>query len=561
MFFKNLILMLFLISIALCVNGRAWGAELATNGDFENVTEDGTPVDWKISPSTVYYGTVLTPVQEGDRAAFVTKIENRSGWTLIYQQIKVVGVEGKEQSYTFSGYGRIHSSANIDYIKLRIKWSTGDNSDSTDVTTKGSWEFMSVTDTAPTGAIWAQIQCYVMIESGGSTDYPAYFDDIHFTGPLSVISAVAEDTSGGGDEIQAGDTVTLTFNQATNGFNVISGEGIDKNLDLTPDHTWGAISSSEAVWSSVDYTYDTLTITLDTDANVESGDTITIKAVTIKDATGTYDADDTPVTITGLFGPSPYVGKVLINEVCVTPKQDWNDSEEGVGVAFDENLGTGSPTDTDEYIEIYNNFESAIDLTGWTIEMTDSSPGTDTLGASYSGTAYFGISGLSDSWDNFQDKEYLVLGNPTGSMNQSIWIVLKDANGLVIDDVELGIEDFRGDYDEEDPTTYKAPKGNNTGLSDEVVARDADSTDTGVDADDFAKKSASPGAQNLDIGLIDITSGVLCGTADQANVKVTDADIAGDGTITVIISSDADGASDIELILEEIGSTGVSSAS
>jgi len=76
-------------------------------------------------------------------------------------------------------------------------------------------------------------------------------------------SSVADNNSGGGVNVQAGDRVTIIFDAETNA-DTINASNIDTALALNNSHSWkdgsGAIGS--AVWSTTTNTNDTLTITL-----------------------------------------------------------------------------------------------------------------------------------------------------------------------------------------------------------------------------------------------------------------------------------------------------------
>lgn len=121
----------------------------------------------------------------------------------------------------------------------------------------------------------------------------------------SIKQAVANDASGGGFGIQAGDQVEVKFDGPTQG-NLITAANIDTALGLSSGHSWrdnlglGGIGS--AIWSTETYVYDTLTITLSTaggSPTVNTSDTITLDG-TIKDSSGTAMTGST--TITGSFG-------------------------------------------------------------------------------------------------------------------------------------------------------------------------------------------------------------------------------------------------------------------
>ncbi|MDT8318700.1 MAG: LamG-like jellyroll fold domain-containing protein, partial [bacterium] len=122
----------------------------------------------------------------------------------------------------------------------------------------------------------------------------------YYSGPdidlPEMTSAVAGDTSGGHTGVQSGDVVVITFSGETNAATVNSGN-IDAVLALNNGHVWGSIAG--AVWSTTNYTNDTLTVTIGSGATVYEGDTVT-SDITIKSIVNTPITDT--VTITGDFG-------------------------------------------------------------------------------------------------------------------------------------------------------------------------------------------------------------------------------------------------------------------
>ncbi|HBI23434.1 MAG TPA: hypothetical protein DDX84_04345, partial [Nitrospiraceae bacterium] len=149
------------------------------------------------------------------------------------------------------------------------------------------------------------------------------------------VTARAYDTSGGGPNIQAGDTVTFKFSGPTNGAvldtsSCPSGSAcIDNALFLSNLHTWRDVSGAigSAVWSNDGgNTNDTLTIVLSTTGGlptVEPLDTVSI-GLPIGAA---YRAFSKSAKIGGLFGDNlPASG----NKVAY-----WNFDEQGGTTAYD----------------------------------------------------------------------------------------------------------------------------------------------------------------------------------------------------------------------------------
>jgi hypothetical protein len=149
-------------------------------------------------------------------------------------------------------------------------------------------------------------------------------------------SAIANDASGGGLDIQAGDQVVITFTSATQG-NEINASNIDTVLALSDGHSWkdGSGNIGSAVWSSNIYANDTLTITLSTDISaptVEWHDTITLDG-TIIDANGANILDN--ILITENFG---------INSPAEHIIADWRLEENTGTIAVDETVNQNDGT-------------------------------------------------------------------------------------------------------------------------------------------------------------------------------------------------------------------------
>ncbi|MDQ7780802.1 MAG: hypothetical protein RDV41_13990, partial [Planctomycetota bacterium] len=124
----------------------------------------------------------------------------------------------------------------------------------------------------------------------------------------TIVGAVAADASGGGMGIQAGDTVTITFDEATNVPGGMTGAQLNEHLSVylgATARTWGTIAS--ATWS----TSTTLVVTLGTGATLAIGDTVwaddsdgggpDVANTLIKNVAETLNADGS-VALTGTFG-------------------------------------------------------------------------------------------------------------------------------------------------------------------------------------------------------------------------------------------------------------------
>jgi hypothetical protein len=179
--------------------------------------------------------------------------------------------------------------------------------------------------------------------------------------------------------------------------------------------------------------------------------------------------------------------QVRINEVVTDPQHDWNDSSGGNGIRFDDQPGTGTITDTDEWLELVNASSQSVSLRDWRLVMIDTTPATETLGA---GAAVLRFE-RGGALDLFLPGEHVVIGNPSGAMNNDIWLRLIDAEGRLVDEVELGTRDFRANG-----LGDEAPNGNAHDASDEAVARQPEAVDTDADAADFRTGPATIGRAN-----------------------------------------------------------------
>ncbi|MDH3976504.1 MAG: CxxxxCH/CxxCH domain-containing protein, partial [Deltaproteobacteria bacterium] len=143
-------------------------------------------------------------------------------------------------------------------------------------------------------------------------------DEIRKRYGTQMVSADADDNSGGGKGVQAGDGVTIFFNMTTGGEAITSGN-IASALPLNSG-SWGTSSGS---WDSP--TNKTLTITLGADATVGVGDTIAIDGSVITDMKG--DPVESSIAIRGSFGaiagmPDGVVGYWDFNETSGTFAND-----------------------------------------------------------------------------------------------------------------------------------------------------------------------------------------------------------------------------------------------
>jgi len=123
------------------------------------------------------------------------------------------------------------------------------------------------------------------------------------------------------------------------------------------------------------------------------------------------------LVVIGISSSATLAQTVVINEVITDPQQDWSDSSGGNGIPFDDVPGSGTISSSDEWIEIHNTSTAAIDLTGWTVEFIDSTPGLLEFANPGGAVLVFSSGG---SLTDFLPGEYLTVGNPSGSMTNSV---------------------------------------------------------------------------------------------------------------------------------------------
>lgn len=183
---------------------------------------------------------------------------------------------------------------------------------------------------------------------------------------------------------------------------------------------------------------------------------------------------------------------VRINEVVVTPRRDWSDS---AGTPFDSTPGAGAITSTDQFVELINVGPTPVDLRGWTLELIDQEPSTTVLAGH---NALYFTAGSSVS--ALAPGGLAVIGDPVGFAATDVYVVLRDASGRIVDDVEIGGLTLDRDF-EGDGIGDGAPGPNLNGYArgafDEAIARPFGAVDTDNDAADFDKMRATPLALNV----------------------------------------------------------------
>ena len=226
------------------------------------------------------------------------------------------------------------------------------------------------------------------------------------------------------------------------------------------------------------------------------------------------DVNDFVLTRATLGSPNSPTGIVKINEVVTNPQQDWNDD------GFNGIPGMDAPGNNDEWIELY--IETAgLNLTKWTMSMTDGSDVEGTLETSgdgvFNAVNYVGTGSFFDT----DAGDYLVLGDPTGDMINSVLIILFDSYGNEIDRVQLG------------GLAGQAPSGNATSVEDESVCRYVNAIDTDTDDADFIQTISTLGTTNSPTGIVVINEVVTDPVQDWSTNDF-------DGTVSNGTVSDVD---------------------
>ncbi len=196
------------------------------------------------------------------------------------------------------------------------------------------------------------------------------------------------------------------------------------------------------------------------------------------------DATDFVKTLASLGATSSPSGTVVINEVVTDPFTDWSTS------SFDGTIGAGTVSGVDEWIELYIG-TSGLNLTGWTMELND---GSDVSGSIASGGLFETVNYVSTGSGSFISTEigdYLILGNPSGEINNTgLSIILRDAGNTIVDQVTIG------------GGSGEAPSGSNSAFNSEAVVRYPNATDTGTDDVDFVQTRPTIGATNSPTGTV-----------------------------------------------------------
>lgn len=144
--------------------------------------------------------------------------------------------------------------------------------------------------------------------------------------------------------------------------------------------------------------------------------------------------------------------RVLITEVVTDPQQDHGESTEANGIPFDAFIGTGTVGSSDEYVEIFNGTAETVDMSLWSLGMMD---GTDEF-QDLNDEDLVTFFSLDGKLEEVGAGEFLVLGNPSGAMNNSITLELLNESGEIVDSVNV---DDANASDVNDEAYYRSPTG------------------------------------------------------------------------------------------------------
>lgn len=126
---------------------------------------------------------------------------------------------------------------------------------------------------------------------------------------------------------------------------------------------------------------------------------------------------------------------LLITEVVTDPQADHSENIGGNGVAFDQVPGTGTISSVDEFVEIHNPGLLPIDLAGYSLVFTDTTPSRYLFGSGARGVVLRFSAGSEPG--ALLPGGYLLLGNPPGALNNALEILLAGPDGSIADFVAL----------------------------------------------------------------------------------------------------------------------------
>lgn len=124
---------------------------------------------------------------------------------------------------------------------------------------------------------------------------------------------------------------------------------------------------------------------------------------------------------------------VYISELVIDPQQDWDESELGNGVLFDQVVGQGTVGYNDEWIEFTNGSLEELNISHWKIKMLD---GTDEEENFFESESVF-IFSMGGGLENFKSGEKFIMGNPKGNMKNRIDIQVYNESDEMINFIRI----------------------------------------------------------------------------------------------------------------------------
>ncbi|MBI3017719.1 MAG: hypothetical protein HYY62_06990 [Deltaproteobacteria bacterium] len=173
--------------------------------------------------------------------------------------------------------------------------------------------------------------------------------------------------------------------------------------------------------------------------------------------------------------------QVVINEVVLDPKKDWNDDTAGGnGIPFDSVFGSSAADTGDQWIELYNATNQVLDISEWTVVDQKQNKVICQIGSGQCREIY----NLGGNHISFMPGEFLVMGGWAEALPTNVELVLKDGS-TVID--EIHISDGEASDENEEAIARKT-----TGISKEV--------------DDFRKEKSTIGAAHAYVEVVEGTT-------------------------------------------------------
>ncbi len=125
---------------------------------------------------------------------------------------------------------------------------------------------------------------------------------------------------------------------------------------------------------------------------------------------------------------------ILVTEVVTDPQQDHSESAGGNAIPYDLFPGTGTVSSVDEFVELYNASDEAIDLNGYALAFLDTSPSNYVFGTTTAGVTRYSP---GSSLNELLAGGFVLLGNPPGAINNKIVVEVYDPHGNKLDRVEI----------------------------------------------------------------------------------------------------------------------------